>query len=75
MHKRADNSRTLKTVNRPRSCAFSFLSALLLLTASASILPALDLQTAQKLYKTGDYAACSQAASVQLASTPWMESW
>jgi hypothetical protein len=51
------------------------LSALLLLTASASILPALDLQTAQKLYNTGDYAACSQAASVQLASTPWMESW
>ena len=75
MQKWAGNSRTLIAVNRPQSCAFSVLSALLLLTASATVLPAIDLQTAQKLYNSGDYSACSQAASVQLASTPWMESW
>jgi tetratricopeptide (TPR) repeat protein len=75
MQRRDGDPRTIATVTWRQSRPCSLFPALLLALGSVSILPAVDLQTARELYNTGDYAACSQAASLQLASTPWMESW
>ncbi len=75
MQRRDDDRRTIVTVAERQFRPHSLAAAVLLVLGSVSTLSAVDLQTARELYNTGDYAGCSQAASMQLASTPWMESW
>ncbi|MDP7206651.1 MAG: hypothetical protein QGH11_13840, partial [Pirellulaceae bacterium] len=75
MQRRDDDRRAIVTVAERQFRPLSLAAALLWVLGAVSTLPAVDLQTARELYNTGDYAGCSQAASMQLASTPWMESW
>jgi tetratricopeptide (TPR) repeat protein len=75
MKNQAENPQAKSMASRLVAYPLSLLPLLLLALGSVSPLPAADLQTARELYNSGDYAACSQEAALQLVSRPWMESW